>query len=160
MKGTFDNQQSKGSSTINHHLLRLVVSSTNWQMVMKLTMVGISRTWVRSAWSIVVISLAVGTGSVRHFVDWIWNWERYRLFVIETMWTEEWNGWFSKSIEINHIEIPFLDLDLPIFVSFEEETRLGREEKEPMMGLGSPSSESWNFRYDDTGIEEDCHRSR
>jgi hypothetical protein len=67
---------------------------------------------------------------------------------------------FSKSIEINHIEIPFLDLDLPIFVSFEEETRLGREEKEPMMGLGSPSSESWNFRYDDTGIEEDCHRSR
>jgi hypothetical protein len=40
---------------------------------------------------------------------------------------------FSKSIEINHIEIPFLDLDLPIFVSFEEETRLGREEKEPMI---------------------------
>jgi hypothetical protein len=40
---------------------------------------------------------------------------------------------FSKSIEINHIEIPFLDLDLPIFVSFEEEIRLGREEKEPMM---------------------------
>lgn len=99
MKGTFDNQQSKGSSTIYYHLLRLVVSSTNWQMVMKLTMVGISRTWVRSAWSIVVISLAVGTGSFRHFVDWIWNWERHRLFVIETMRTEEWNGF--SILEIN-----------------------------------------------------------
>jgi len=57
------------------------------------------------------------------------------LFVIETMRTEKdgMDSRFSKSIEINHIEIPFLDLDLPIFVSFEEETRLGREEKEPMI---------------------------
>jgi hypothetical protein len=57
----------------------------------------------------------------------------------------------SKSITLKYL-FWIWSSNFCIFVSFEEETRLGREEKEPMM--------EFSIRKYCTGIEEDCHRSR